>query len=94
MIQVRDNGVGIPRSRIAGVFGRFTRAHTDHVALESVKGVGLGLAIVDDCVHAMGGSITIESEEGVGTTLAMTLPDGPPLKTLQEYAGDPAESAD
>ena len=81
VVRVRDNGVGIPANRIQGVFRRFTRAHTDHVEFESVKGVGLGLAIVDDCVQAIGGSITLDSQEGVGTTFELTLPDGAPLKT-------------
>lgn len=76
IVRVRDNGVGIPQHRIDNVFRRFTRAHTDHAALESVKGVGLGLAIVDDCIQAIGGTITVESKEGIGTTFELTLPDG------------------
>lgn len=89
VVRVRDNGVGIPANRIQGVFRRFTRAHTDHAEFESVKGVGLGLAIVDDCVQAIGGSITLESQEGVGTTFELTLPDGAPLKS----AVDPRTAA-
>lgn len=73
-IVIRDNGVGIPQLRIARVFERFTRAHADHAQLESVTGVGLGLAIVDDCVSAMDGSVKVESEEGVGTTFVLALP--------------------
>lgn len=73
-IVIRDNGVGIPQLRIARVFERFTRAHADHAQLESVAGVGLGLAIVDDCVSAMDGSVKVESEEGVGTTFVLALP--------------------
>lgn len=75
-IVVSDNGVGIPAGRIDHIFRRFTRAHTDHVDLDSIKGVGLGLAIVDDCVNAMGGSIAVESTEGVGTRFTMTIPCG------------------
>jgi signal transduction histidine kinase len=80
VVRVKDNGVGIPADRIDGIFRRFTRAHTDRAELESIKGVGLGLAIVDDCVQAIGGSITVDSQEGVGTTFELTLPDGSPLR--------------
>lgn len=76
VIRVTDNGVGIPESRRSQIFRRFTRAHTDHPELESVGGVGLGLAIVDDCVSAMRGSIIVESVEGRGTTFTLTLPVG------------------
>jgi signal transduction histidine kinase len=85
-IHVRDNGVGIPASRIGYIFRRFTRAHADHRELDAVKGVGLGLAIVDDCVHAIGGSVTVESTEGAGTRFTVTLPCGP---TLAHVGGAP-----
>ena len=71
---VRDNGVGIPSERISQIFRRFTRAHADRAELESVSGVGLGLAIVDDCAKAMNGSVTVESNEGFGTMFCLTLP--------------------
>ncbi len=73
-ISVADNGVGIPEQKIAMIFRRFTRAHADQEEFESLSGVGLGLAIVDDCVNAMGGAISVESEVGVGTRFRMTLP--------------------
>jgi signal transduction histidine kinase len=73
-IVVRDNGLGIPANRITRIFRRFTRAHADRAELDAVSGVGLGLAIVDDCVTAMNGTITVESTEGVGTVFCMTLP--------------------
>jgi signal transduction histidine kinase len=80
-IEVRDNGLGIPRNRIAHIFRRFARAHTDHPDTEVIKGVGLGLAIVDDCVAAISGTITVESEENVGTVFKLTVPCRPRLAT-------------
>ena len=65
-ISVRDNGIGIPTNRVADIFRRFTRAHSDRVELDAVSGVGLGLAIVDDCVKAMNGVIRVDSQENVG----------------------------
>jgi signal transduction histidine kinase len=76
-IVVRDNGVGIPAARLAHIFERFTRAHADRAGLEDVAGVGLGLAIVDDCVTAMRGTITVESTEGSGTAFVIHLPPAP-----------------
>lgn len=74
-ISIRDNGVGIPPDRIEHIFRRFTRAHADRAGLEFVPGVGLGLAIVDDCLHSMQSTITVESLEGRGTTFHLILPD-------------------
>ena len=79
VIIVRDNGVGIPANRIGRIFKRFTRAHADQIELDSVKGVGLGLAIVDDCISAMGGTIAVESVEGAGTQFTLTIPCGADL---------------
>ena len=97
---MRDNGIGIPANKISQIFRRFTRVHSDRTDLDAVTGVGLGLAIVDDCVIAMNGTITVESTEGLGTTFFMTLPATPVtvatpsdlLKPIARNAGtlDPA----
>lgn len=73
-LRVSDNGIGIPADRIDRVFRRFSRAHDDRPELESVSGMGLGLAIVDDCITAMDGTIAVESAEGVGSSFILTLP--------------------
>jgi signal transduction histidine kinase len=74
---VRDNGIGIPANRIGSIFDRFSRAHTDRGDLAGVTGVGLGLSIVADCVHVMGGRVEVESTENVGTSFLITLPKMP-----------------
>jgi len=71
---VRDNGIGIPKRSIGKIFQRFTRAHAADDSSAVVEGVGLGLAIVDECVRAMGGRIEVESTEGDGTTFVLVLP--------------------
>jgi signal transduction histidine kinase len=73
-IEIRDNGIGIPPERIERIFQKFTRAHADRAEFESLTGVGLGLAIVDDCVNALNGTISVTSTESVGTTFTITLP--------------------
>lgn len=67
---VRDWGIGIPSEDIEQLFDPFHRAKN----VGSIPGNGLGLAIVKRCVEAHGGTITVESEVGVGTTFAVTLP--------------------
>ena len=71
-IEVRDNGVGIPSDALATIFQRFTRAHPDRP--EGVTGMGLGLAITEDCVRAMGGRIEVRSIEHEGTAFLVRLP--------------------
>jgi signal transduction histidine kinase len=71
---VRDNGLGIPRKALDVIFQRFTRVHREGAAPD---GVGLGLSIVDDCVRAMGGTIEVASEEGVGSTFTLSIPTTP-----------------
>ena len=75
-IHVRDNGIGIPQAALSKIFDRFTRAHAENPATTHVGGIGLGLSIVEDCVRAMGGFITVESEEARGTTFTLRLPIG------------------
>jgi signal transduction histidine kinase len=76
-IEIRDNGIGIPPHALATIFDRFTRAHADRADAGYVGGLGLGLAIVEDCVRTMGGRIDAQSVERTGTTFVMTLPAAP-----------------
>jgi signal transduction histidine kinase len=69
-IEVRDTGVGIPERDIGSLFDRFFRASTAVAA----PGTGLGLSIVKSIAEAHGGTISVESEERVGTTFSIDLP--------------------
>jgi len=82
-IVIRDNGLGIPAQRLADIFRRFTRVHADREGIDNITGVGLGLAIVDDCVRAMNGVIRVESQEGIGTAFVLRLPCEPGVETPQ-----------
>jgi signal transduction histidine kinase len=71
-VQVRDQGMGIPASALPHLFERFYRvAHRTTAAL---PGTGLGLAVVHELVTLHGGTITVDSTEGVGSTFTVTLP--------------------
>ena len=68
-IAVRDTGSGIPADKLDAVFEPFIQ-----VGSSPGEGVGLGLAISRELARHMGGDIVVESESGVGSTFALTLP--------------------
>ena len=72
VIEVADTGEGIPAAELPHVFDRFRRA--DPSRSRATGGSGLGLAIVRQIAEAHGGTATIVSEPGVGTTVTLTLP--------------------
>jgi PAS domain S-box-containing protein len=70
VFRIRDQGIGIPAKSLARLFEPFHRA--DNVG--SIGGTGLGLAIVKESVDLHRGTISCESEVGVGTTFTVRLP--------------------
>jgi signal transduction histidine kinase len=69
-LDVSDTGVGIPADELDRLFERFFRASTS----STVKGTGLGLSIAKSIAEAHGGTISVESEVGIGTTFSVELP--------------------
>ena len=72
VVSFADTGMGIPADEIDRLFTRFFRSST--AMRQAVQGVGLGLSITKAIVTAHGGSLGVESEQGVGTTFTMSLP--------------------
>ena len=64
-VNVKDTGMGMKQETINGLFESFTQA--DGSTSRKFGGTGLGLAIVKQLVNLMGGSISVESEEGIGS---------------------------
>ncbi len=71
-LRVRDTGEGIPAAAVPFLFNRFFRS--DASRSRRSGGTGLGLAICKAVVERAGGSIAVESVEGEGTTVTVTLP--------------------
>ena len=69
-MEVKDNGVGIPKRSLEKIFKNFTQA--DISTTKSYGGVGLGLAISKNLCKLMGGEIAVESKEGRGSNFWFT----------------------
>jgi signal transduction histidine kinase len=73
-IAVRDRGAGIRDADRPRIFEKFYRG--DGELTERVKGVGLGLSLVQHIVTAHGGTVDVESQEGTGSTFTIRLKTG------------------
>lgn len=71
-IQVVDQGIGIPAESLGRIFERFYRV--DPARSRETGGSGLGLAITKHCVQECGGTISVWSREGEGSTFTIELP--------------------
>ena len=67
-VVISDTGCGIPAEHLPNVKKKFYKAN------QLVRGSGIGLAVADEIVRLHGGSLEIESQEGVGTTVTISLP--------------------
>jgi two-component system heavy metal sensor histidine kinase CusS len=72
-VTVSDNGCGIAAEHLPRVFDRFYRAESSR----SSDGAGLGLALVKSIVDLHGGSASVQSQPGCGTTVTLTFPNKP-----------------
>jgi signal transduction histidine kinase len=79
MLAVRDQGMGIPAADLPHIFERFHRGSN---VVGRIAGTDIGLATARQIVEQHGGTITVESQPGTGSTFTVRLPLAP--------AGDPA----
>ncbi|MDO4479148.1 MAG: ATP-binding protein [Lachnospiraceae bacterium] len=69
---ISDTGIGMSKEYLPRIFEEFSREHTSTET--RVEGTGLGMPIVKRLVELMGGTISVESELGKGTTFVVTIP--------------------
>ncbi len=72
VISVEDRGIGIPPDELATIFERFQRA--SNVRDKKISGTGIGLTYAQEMVKLHGGTISVESREGQGSTFTVRLP--------------------
>lgn len=70
VIKIRDHGIGIPKSELPRICERFFRASTSN----GIQGTGIGLNLVNELVAMHGGKMTVDSEVGQWTEVAVRLP--------------------
>jgi signal transduction histidine kinase len=91
VVEVRDNGIGVPAEQRARLFERFVRAHKDTVP--AVDGTGLGLSIVRETVEALGGRVWAEfPEEGSVFAFAIPCRRTSDMASIDEYVSVRRES--
>lgn len=78
LIRIADSGVGIPGDQLERIFDPFVQLE-QQPADASQRGVGLGLAISRELVHAMQGELTAESAPGEGSVFTVSLPAAVPV---------------
>jgi len=71
---VKDTGRGMSEDQVARLFHEYARFNVE--SDRTTTGTGLGMAITHNLVSLMGGTITVESELGVGTLIVITIPQG------------------
>jgi CheY-like chemotaxis protein len=81
VVEVRDTGIGIPSDRLDVIFESFRQV--DSGLSRNYPGLGLGLALARKLAALMGGSIAVQSTDGVGSTFTVRLP-------LRQPAAEPA----
>jgi PAS domain S-box-containing protein len=74
VLSVRDTGIGIPAAEVPKLFNRFHRV--EGARGRTLEGTGIGLALVQELARLHGGSVTVESHEGEGSTFEVMLPLG------------------
>ena len=80
----QDNGIGMSQEFLTRIFLPFERVQ--NTTISKIEGTGLGMSIVKKLVDSMGGDITVESQEGVGSRFTVALPFSVSLLGRRELA--------
>ncbi|MBL7888501.1 MAG: response regulator [Bacteroidia bacterium] len=83
VFEVKDTGIGIPHEKLKTIFESFAQVNSK--TTKKYAGTGLGLSITKDLVEQQGGSISVESTVGVGSTFTIVLNFQKDQELLSEY---------
>jgi signal transduction histidine kinase/DNA-binding response OmpR family regulator len=89
ILEVNDSGIGIAREDLPRIFDRFYQVDDSSTRRDS--GTGIGLALVQELVKLMNGSIAVESQPGKGTSFRITLPFTKTREDWNDYSRDAAK---
>ncbi|MGZ8636469.1 MAG: sensor histidine kinase [Actinomycetota bacterium] len=89
VFSVRDHGIGIPEDELPKIFDRFYQV--DSSSTRTFRGAGLGLSLVQDLLHHIGGTIEVESAPGEGSRFMVSLPVKHPLTTAAPTEKPPGD---
>jgi signal transduction histidine kinase len=91
-VEIQDEGIGIDPNDLPHLFTPFFRS--DRSRARTTGGVGLGLALARRIVTAHGGTLTLESQPGAGTTARIVLPAAPASQaSAEQQPASPGEGA-
>jgi len=85
-ISVADTGIGIKKEDIGRLFKEFSQLESP--LQKRYEGTGLGLALSKRLIEILGGSISVKSEEGVGSVFTIAIPLGPAIARLGGASGE------
>jgi PAS domain S-box-containing protein len=88
LFSVSDTGCGIPPAELPRIFERFHRV--EGTPGRTNEGTGIGLALVQELVKLHGGTVTVESEVGHGTTFTVSIPAGKDHIEVDRIGVEPA----
>jgi PAS domain S-box-containing protein len=74
ILEVTDTGIGIPEKELPRMFERFHRV--ENAMGRTYEGTGIGLSLTKELIHLHGGTITLKSREGKGSTFTVSIPFG------------------
>ena len=87
-VSVRDRGIGVPHADRRAIFRKFVRGSMPDGSV--VRGTGLGLALVEQIMHAHGGEVRLDSTSPDGSTFSLVLPITVPANAVATRAQAPS----